>query len=419
MISMSDNNDFNVDLFKAHPGYVELSGRRTEKTIGGKKYKICIIKHKDGDLGIGRRILEGFGLTLLTILTLGLALLSNYISDSWRATLDGKSFKYIKTSITETDKKTFKVAADAAANNPETNAHDLLPPSIFPDQLGLDQIQDIEIANKKLNPQLNIDPVLRLQMQTIFAGDPGLSETVKRLKQLPLQEQLEKLRELQIKFLEDRNLAIGPGKWDRHIGKVVGKVPGLPPNINQILDSEDPFNAGKKVKETHILVFVPCAVVNKNNMHIPITLQSLGELVNDPKTGHTTKYSHFFAGEHNTTPVQESHWVLMTKDVIPGSENLKYDDRVKLVEEGSKKAGVEYQVPNAIDVAACILLNFVISGKCIYSLRSYSRTHCQEKCEGKYPLIVGWFAADGLDVSIDYYGSHIYGVGASRVLRKF
>lgn len=48
----------------------------------------------------------------------------------------------------------------------------------------------------------------------------------------------------------------GGDEWKEHLGYDVGKVPPLPPNIDDILESECPFYKGKKIGETHQLVLI-------------------------------------------------------------------------------------------------------------------------------------------------------------------
>lgn len=88
-----------------YPTYSEISARRKANFIGGKRYQVCVLKHKDANLGAVRRFAEGFGLLILTLGTLGIAVLSNRVCDWWNETLDGKEVKYIKVDLTDVDRR--------------------------------------------------------------------------------------------------------------------------------------------------------------------------------------------------------------------------------------------------------------------------------------------------------------------------
>ncbi len=92
-------------IASTYPKYSELSERRAGSSIGGKSCYICVLKSKDANLGVGRRLIEGFGLLLLTLGTAGFALLCKRVRDRWDETRDGKGVKYIKLAFTDIDRR--------------------------------------------------------------------------------------------------------------------------------------------------------------------------------------------------------------------------------------------------------------------------------------------------------------------------
>ena len=79
-----------------------------------------------------------------------------------------------------------------------------------------------------------------------------------------------------------------------------------------------------------MLVLIP-KTVNKQ----PFTLKALADLVKEPKIG----FRHIWESilkEHGETPIKESHWVLMTKDVIPESRAKSYAEQQKSCRRQSK-----------------------------------------------------------------------------------
>jgi hypothetical protein len=121
----------------------------------------------------------------------------------------------------------------------------------------------------------------------------------------------------------------------------------------------------------------------------------------------------------------------MTTDVLEGSRNKRFDNPTndpevqtqrQCVAELAKKAAVEYEVPPALDAAACILAQYFDScngklawGRRLFSDNPLTYTRCQEKV-GDYQVVVGGFAPSGLFVIFSRYDDDDIGVAA---LRKF
>jgi NLR family CARD domain-containing protein 3 len=205
-------------------------------------------------------------------------------------------------------------------------------------------------------------------------------------------------------------MAFGKAKWEQYFGDV-GIEPLLPPDIEQILNASCPFWPGKKVRETHLLTLIPQTVNGQ-----PLTLERLGELVQKPKQGQSTKYQGFSLGEYTDLPASASHWVLFSRDVIPESRSKSYADQQALVASHVQKTKTPYQVPTILDAAVSIFMEYVQSGTRLYSDSPGTFTWCQEKYDAQWQLLVGGFAPGGLDVN-SYDGvRENRGVG---VLRKF
>ena len=112
----------------------------------------------------------------------------------------------------------------------------------------------------------------------------------------------------------------------------IGDEPPLPPNICGILASPCPFDPKKTVRETHMLVLVPARVNG-----VPLTLNLLDKLVQAPRGGgHKTLLNkNSYQGildQYGDVPCRESHWVLMTRDVLPGTRNKSFKDQCAILE---------------------------------------------------------------------------------------
>jgi len=202
--------------------------------------------------------------------------------------------------------------------------------------------------------------------------------------------------------------SFGKEKWETYFGLSVEK-PFLPDNILEILQMPCPFWPGKRVWQTHMLVLIP-ATVNEE----PLTLNKLQELIRNPKEGHATDYRYYAPAvqqEYGDTPIEHSYWVLMTRDVLPGSKG-KYTKQEGLV---SEQEG--YSLPKAIEVAVCISVEHFISGTQLFGRGPLTFiTRCREQDQNRQPIVVGSFGSDGLNVYYDCLDYDIYGVAA---LRKF
>ena len=200
----------------------------------------------------------------------------------------------------------------------------------------------------------------------------------------------------------------GEIEWERQFGSV-GEVPPLPDNIEEILDGPCPFFKTKKVFETHLLALIPAAIDKE-----PLTLNKLGELIAKPRRGHPTKYDYY--GEstkkaHGSTAPDKTHWVLMTKDVIPGSRKQLYAQQKELVAKYPP-----YRLPQAREAVICIAMEYIFSQRYIYGKNPLTLTCCQEIVAG-YPVGVGGFGSGGL--SIDYSHCYDYGDYGVGFLREF
>ena len=115
-----------------------------------------------------------------------------------------------------------------------------------------------------------------------------------------------------------------------------------------------------------------------------------------------------------------SHWVLMTKNVIPNSLGETYSNQCNLITNHSKKTVLPYELPSALDAATCILMEHVQTGNRLFNDKPWVYTLCQEKLHNNnWPVIVGGFASDGLSLhSCNYirnifYSRRNYGVAGS------
>jgi len=205
------------------------------------------------------------------------------------------------------------------------------------------------------------------------------------------------------------SIAFGKEMWKKYLGDI-GAEPPLPPDINAILKGPCPIWSDKKIEETHVLVLIPQAINGK-----PLNLKNLGELVQYPRQREATQYAYLDLGQYTDPPAPPAHWVLMTKDVLPGSRSKSYAEQQALVHSYRQKA--PYEIPSVLDATVCIFMEYFRSGNYLYGEKPWTFTRCQEKYNANWQLVVGGFVPGGLSVhNFYYYDCDHCGVGG---LRKF
>ena len=198
----------------------------------------------------------------------------------------------------------------------------------------------------------------------------------------------------------------GAWAWSQYFGEV-GAEPSLPSNIAEILDSPCPFWPDRLVKDTHLLVLIPSTVDGE-----AFTLDLLGELVQKPRGGgHSTQYFLYDDEVQRSSGdvySSTSYWVLLTRDVLPGSRNESYEAQQAFV--AAQTAHVHhapYGIPNVLEAATAILSHYVRSGDRLYegflddkSETSSTSTRCtgllEAASEHPSPFTVGRFCDRGL-----------------------
>jgi len=219
-----------------------------------------------------------------------------------------------------------------------------------------------------------------------------------------------------------REIAFGNDKWAQCFGKDVVKdednreeFSSLP--CQEFIEDCKKFKnifPEKKAKDTLMLVRLP------KTLNGQLTLKSLGELAKKYFSNSDTGYriiSSTLVDELGDKSIDKSRWVLMTKDVLPGSSGKNYTYQQKIVDELAEQSLISYEVPETLESAACILSQYFGSKTRLFSNNPWTYTRCKEKVQGDQ-TVVGGFGPDGLIVNAREFeiGTRRMGVAA---LRKF
>jgi hypothetical protein len=211
-------------------------------------------------------------------------------------------------------------------------------------------------------------------------------------------------------------MPLGEAEWKQYFGDV-RSAPSLPSDIATILDGPCPFWPNKKVRDTHLLVLIPATVGG-----VPFTLNRIGELIKHPSHGgHRTEYRCY--NERVKAQIGEespprSYWVLMTRDVLPGSRNTGYAHQKALVAGYASRESVPYALPSVLEAATAILMHHAREGERLFGDHPRTYTRCQEVVDGRDPAIVGGFESSVLHVDVIHFDFYVYLCGVA-CCRKF
>jgi hypothetical protein len=204
----------------------------------------------------------------------------------------------------------------------------------------------------------------------------------------------------------------GAAEWEKHFGNV-GPEPQLPANIEETLNRPCPFWPGKRVRDTHMLTLIP-ATINED----PFTLNTFSALTRNPKSGYKAEFNIGPEVQENleNKPIENSYWVLMTKDIVPesygpGKAKGFAVDKNELF-RGKNRT---YEAPKVLEAVTGILTHHARRGHRIYiteqndafsETRTY--THCQEIVSmDNHSFCVGGFCGPGTSSNSGFYGYHL------------
>ena len=194
-----------------------------------------------------------------------------------------------------------------------------------------------------------------------------------------------------IKFLDTQDGSVyGPEAWKIWNVEVLDVVPAAPR-----------VDMSKKDK---VLLYIPKRI-RVNGKEQDFTLKALKEISGGPFRYFSESVEEQFGD--NMAP----GWVLIDKNVIPESRNKDYETQKKMVEERG------CSMPSVLEAIVLNLMVFAFTGERLYGREPWTYTHCIEKVDGQYPVVVGGFGSDGLHVYFNDFDYDFF--GAACALRKF
>jgi len=142
-------------------------------------------------------------------------------------------------------------------------------------------------------------------------------------------------------------------------------------------------------KKDKILLYIPQRI-RVDGKEKDFNLKALTEIKGD-------SFSFFSSSvEKQFEKTTAAGWVLIDKTVLPESRAKDYDTQKKMVEEKG------CHMPSVLEAIVLNLMVFDLTGERLYGQDPWTYTRCVEKVDGKYPVVVGGFGSDGLNVNDDY-----------------
>jgi hypothetical protein len=187
----------------------------------------------------------------------------------------------------------------------------------------------------------------------------------------------------------------GASDWSIHCGRV-DPAPPLPHDFSAIWNRPCPILPKNKIKKTHMLVYLPATVDGK-----PFTLKKLVEIAKRhfPQNNGSNEFIWIWLNcieVLGDKPIDKSGWVLMPKDVLPGSRKKCYDEQQKIVAELARQSLIDYKPAGTLEAATCFLLQYLKTRLFNNNLRTF--TCCKDKVQG-WQTVVGIITLPALSIN--------------------
>ncbi|MHA7878118.1 MAG: hypothetical protein ACX93T_04355, partial [Bacteroidota bacterium] len=188
-------------------------------------------------------------------------------------------------------------------------------------------------------------------------------------------------------------------KWRSYFGEV-GPAPPIPTHIEALLSQPCPLFPGKRVYESHLLTLIPATVDG-----VPLTLNSFQKVLKaSEESGHRKTGYGFYCNnveeEFGEKTIGTSYWVLMTRDVLPGSRDKTYEDQRRLVVDIAENTSIAYTLPTILEGVVSTLCYHVETGKKLFPhIHPSTVSRCEEALQRGFTPFFGRFYRSGIDIA--------------------
>ncbi|MHA7878111.1 MAG: hypothetical protein ACX93T_04320, partial [Bacteroidota bacterium] len=187
-------------------------------------------------------------------------------------------------------------------------------------------------------------------------------------------------------------------KWRSYFGEV-GPEPPIPTHIEALLSQPCPLFPGKKVYESHLLTLIPATVDGT-----PLTLSNFQTVLKRTKElGHHKAGYGFYCSnvkqEFGEKIIGTSYWVLMTRDVLPGSRDKTYEEQRRLVVDIAENTSIAYTLPTILEGVVSTLCYHVETGKDLFPYNPPSTiSRCEETLARGFTVTFGQLYNSGIRI---------------------
>lgn len=170
----------------------------------------------------------------------------------------------------------------------------------------------------------------------------------------------------------------------------------------------------EKPREALLTVRIPKSLNGGLNLDSLIDISKKFFLVSDVY-GHRGLNCYQLAAHLRQIPIKKSYWVVMTKQLLPGTVKKTYHEQKELIDSLSKTDLKGFRVAKVIEVATSILAYHSQKQLKQEHFQTGKYTRCEE-ANGEYQLVVGGLNPYGLNVNGDGYIEDNIGVVAIKTL---
>ncbi len=240
------------------------------------------------------------------------------------------------------------------------------------------------------------------------------SQLLAMKKRFEDKEEIREVRLLKIDKALD-GYAFGGADWNKYFGRVVSP-PRPPIELIDFLARPCPFGLGRRVQDSHVLVYVPSSVEG-----LSLSAKVFSDLLRsrdkreDQKD--MIKPNRVVKEQRWEEEISCSHWALVTKDILPETRGRSYSEQIEKL-----KPHQGYEVPKMLPALVALVANFIQKGQALYPgnpdvVPSHTFTNCCEKLftsDGETHVVVGGFESERLNATLSSTGKNV-GMGAMRI----
>lgn len=163
------------------------------------------------------------------------------------------------------------------------------------------------------------------------------------------------------------SFAFGCSEYETYLGKVAQTLPNNAQKIIELMQQPCPFHPGKQIYQTHILRWIVPEIDGKSYTLRGQTSFFTHSKLGDRKT-QCSLIDKTLLDKYGDQSVPAPRWILVTCELIPGSEGKSREDQLKLL-----ATYPSYRLGTALELTTSLLTHYVYCKERLYE-KTYTRT---------------------------------------------